>query len=86
MKITISKTIQETHELELPAYRKNICYYFKIISESQAIQVNFGEGMESISIGYASVALTNGHETSNQVEFDFKFNEVMTLLMEKASI
>ena len=86
MKITISKTIQETHELELPAYRKNICYYFKIISESQAIQVNFGKGMESIGIAYTSVALNSASEVGNQVEFDTKFNEVMTLLMEKASV
>ena len=86
MKITISKTIQETHELELPAYRKNICYYFKIISESQAIQVNFGEGMESISIGYASVVLNSAIEVGNQEEFDTKFNEVVTVLMEKASV
>ena len=86
MKITITKTVEETHELELPAYRKNICFYFKIISESQAIQVNFGGEMESISTTYASVALNSASEVGNQLEFDFKFNEVMTLLMEKASI
>jgi len=86
MKITISKTIQETHELELPAYRKNICYYFKIISESQAIQVNFGEGMESVGIAYTSVAINTASEVGNQQEFDTKFNEVVTLLMEKASV
>ena len=85
MEITITKTIQETHELELPAYRKNICYYFKIISETQAIQVNFGEGMESIGIAYASVALNSASELGNQQEFDTKFNEVVTILMEKAS-
>ena len=86
MKITISKTIEETHELELPAYRKNICYYFKIISETQAIQVNFGGEMESISTTYASVALNSASEVGNQLEFDAKFNEVVTILMEKASI
>ena len=86
MKITISKTVEETHELELPAFRKNICYYFKIISESQAIQVNFGEGMESIGTAYASVALNSASEVGNQEEFDAKFNEVVTILMEKASI
>ena len=86
MKITITKTIEETHELELPAYRKNICFYYKIVSETQAIQVNFGEGMESIGINYTSVALNSASEVGNQLEFDFKFNEVMTLLMEKTSI
>ena len=86
MKITIKKTVEETHELELPAYRKNICYYYKIISESQAIQVNFGEGMESIAVNYTSIALNSASEVGNQAEFDTKFNEVVTLLMEKASI
>ena len=86
MKITITKTVEETHELELPAYRKNICYYFKIISETQAIQVNFGGEMESISTTYASVALNSASEVGNQEEFDTKFNEVVTVLMEKTSI
>ena len=85
MKITISKTVEETHEIELPAYRKNICYYFKIISETQSIQVNFGEGMESISTTYASVALNSASEVGSQEEFDTKFNEVVTVLMEKSS-
>ena len=86
MKITITKTIQETHELDLPAYRKNICYYYKIISETQAIQVNFGEGMESIGIAYTSVALNAAGEAGNQEEFDAMFNKAFTLISEKASI
>jgi len=86
MKITISKTVEETHELELPAYRKNICFYFKIISETQAIQVNFGKEMESISTTYTSVALNSASELGTQEEFDTKFNEVVTVLMEKASV
>ena len=86
MKITITKTVEETHELQLPAYRKNICYYFKIISETQAIQVNFGGEMESISTTYTSVALNSASEVGSQEEFDAKFNEVVTILMEKASI
>lgn len=86
MKITISKTIEETYELELPAYRKNICYYYKIVSETQSIQVNFGEGMESIAMSYTSIALNSASEVGTQEEFDAKFNEVVTVLMEKASV
>jgi hypothetical protein len=85
MKITIKRTVEETHELELPAFRKNICYYYKIISEQKAIQICFAPGSESISIGYTSIAL-KCDEVSNQLEFDAKFNEVMNLIMEKASI
>jgi len=85
MKITISKTIQETHELELPAYRKNICYYYKIVSEEKAIQICFAKDSEAIAVNYTSIAL-NGTEVGNQAEFDTKFNEVVTVLMEKASV
>jgi hypothetical protein len=87
MKITISKTIQETHELELPAYRKNICYYYKIVSETEAIQVCFGEySKKQISESYTSSALSLAPELGTQEEFDTKFNEVVTVLMEKASL
>ena len=85
MKITIKKTIEETHELELPAYRKNICYYYKIISEQQAIRICFANGGESIAVNYTSIAL-NATEEGNQEEFDAKFNKVLTIIMEKASV
>ena len=85
MKITITKTVEETHELELPAYRKNICFYYKIVSEEKSVQICFANGSESIGLSYTSTAL-NKSEVGNQVEFDAKFNEVMTLIMEKASI
>ena len=85
MKITISKTIEETHELELPAYRKNICFYYKIVSEEKSVQICFANGSESIGLSYASTALNNA-EVGNQAEFDTKFNEVVTILMEKASV
>ena len=85
MKITIKKTIEETHELKLPAYRKNICYYYKIVNEEQAIQICFANGRESIAIGYTSIAL-NDSEVGNQEEFDAKFNKVFKIISEKASI
>ena len=85
MKITITKTIQETHELELPAYRKNICYYYKIISETQAIQVCFAKDSETIAVNYTSIAL-KCDEVGNQEEFDAMFNKVFTLISEKASL
>jgi hypothetical protein len=85
MKITIKKTVEETHELELPAYRKNICYYYKIVNEEQAVSICFANGREAIAIGYTSIAL-NCDEVGNQEEFDAKFNEVFTLISEKASV
>lgn len=85
MKITIKKTVEETHELELPAYRKNICYYYKIISEEQAIQICFANGSESIAMNYTSSAL-DCEKVGTQKEFDAMFNKVFTLISEKASV
>jgi hypothetical protein len=86
MKITITKTVEETHELELPAYKKNRAYLFKIISETESIQICIVNNSESIAIGYTSVALNSASEESNQEEFDAYFNEVFTLISEKASV
>lgn len=86
MKITITKTIQETHELELPAYRKNSCHYFKIVSETIAVLVCTYPNGENISISTTSSALSLAPLESSAEEFDAKFNEVFTLISEKASI
>jgi hypothetical protein len=82
MKITIKKEIEETHELELPAYRKNICYYYKIINEKKALQVCFLNDSEAIAISYTSIAL-KCDEVGNQEEFEEKFNKIMQLLNDK---
>ena len=85
MKITITKTIEETHELKLPAYRKNSCHYFKIVSETEAVLVCTYSNGEHISISNTSSALSLAPRESSQAEFDLKFNEVFTLISEKAS-
>jgi hypothetical protein len=82
MKITITKTIQETHELELPAYLKSICYYYKILNEEEALQICFAKGSESIAMSYTSIALTD-KQIGNQEEFDTKYDEIMQLLNDK---
>jgi hypothetical protein len=86
MKITIQKTIQETHELELPAYRKNSCHYFKIVSETEAVLVCTYSGGESIATSTTSSALSLAPLESSAEEFDAKFNEVFILIIEKASL
>ena len=86
MKITVTKTIQETHELELPAFRKNSCYYYKIVSETESISVCTYKNGESIAIGSTNSALTLAPLESSAEEFDAMFNKVFTLISEKASI
>jgi hypothetical protein len=85
MKITVKKTIEETHELELPAYRKNICYYYKIISEEQALQVCFAKDSEAIAMSYTSIALTD-KQIGNEEEFNAYFNEVSKMLKDIAEV
>jgi hypothetical protein len=85
MKITISKTIQETHELELPAYRKNSCYFYKIVSETEAVSVCTYKNGESIAMNSTNSALSLASLESSQEEFDAIFNQVLTMLMEKTS-
>jgi hypothetical protein len=86
MKITVKKTIEETHELQLPAFRKNSCHYFKIVSETEAVLVCTYLGGESIATSTTSSALSLAPLESSQEEFDLKFNEVFTLISEKASV
>jgi hypothetical protein len=86
MKITIKKTVEETHELELPTYRKNSCHYYKIVSETEAIMVCTYQNGESIAMSRTSSALTLAPLESNQEEFDLNFNEVFTLISEKTSV
>lgn len=83
MIIRTQKIVEETHELELPAYRKNICYYYKIINEKEAIQVNFSTSGPAIGITYVSVALSTALEIGNEKEFEEKFNDVMVILYDK---
>jgi hypothetical protein len=83
MKITITKTIQETHELELPAYRKTSCHYYKIVSETTSVMVCDLDKYESISISSADSALRLATIESNQEEFDAKLNEVVDILKKK---
>ena len=86
MKITISKTVEETHDIELPAYRKNSCHYFKIVSETQAVLVCTYLNGESIATSSTSSALNLAPLESSAEEFDAKFNQVFTLISEKASV
>ena len=84
MKITIKREVEETYELELPAYRKNICYYYKIINETEAILVCFGEHLsKQISEAYTPSALSLAKEIGTKEEFDAKYDEIMQLLNDK---
>jgi hypothetical protein len=83
MKITIEKTIEETHELELPAYRKNSCHYYKILNETTSIVVCTLDKYEAISRSTAASALRLAPLESNKEEFIEKFNKIMQLLDDK---
>jgi len=81
MKITITKTVEETHDIELPAYRKNSCHYFKIVSETEAVLVCTYPNGESIATSTTSSALSLAPLESSEEEFYLKFNEIATKLL-----
>ena len=83
MKITIKKTVEETHELELPAYRKTSCHYYKIVDETTSVMVCDLDKYESISMSSADSALRLAVIESNQEEFDIKLKEIAETLKEK---
>ncbi len=83
MKTTIKKTIEETHELQLPAYRKNSCHYYKIVDETTSVMVCDLDKYESISMSSADSALRLAVIESNQEEFDAKLKEIAENIEQK---
>ena len=83
MKITIKREVEETHELELPAYRKNSCHYYNILSETCSIMVCTLNNYETISRSTAASAIKLAPLESTKDEFYEKFNEIMALIDDK---
>ena len=73
-------------KLELPTYRKNAIYFYKIFSESKAIQVCIANGSESIGITYTAVELETAPFVSNEEEFYSQFHQVSKMLKDIAEV
>jgi hypothetical protein len=81
MKIKVSKTIEEEVELSLPAYRKGVCHYYKIISDKLAIQVTDLENWSAISQVGTSIAVSTGKDECTEEEFNAKYEEISHILL-----
>ena len=83
MKIQKEITTVEEIEISLPYYCKNICYWYKVISETNAIQVRFSEFTEAGDINFCSASLAFSHKENVQCteeEFNEKFETVIQQL------
>lgn len=83
MEITIKREIEETYELELPAYKKTSCHYYKIVSDTTSVMICDLNNYESISICTAASALRLAAIESNEKEFETKLSEIAELLKKK---
>lgn len=81
MKIKVQKTTVKNVELEveIPFYKKSLCHFFKVYSETHAIMVCNLQGHEQISILGISLAL---HDTidCDHVEFQENYDNVINIL------
>lgn len=85
MKIKIQKKITEIQEVEikLPYFCKNICFWYKVVSEKNCIQVRFSEYDEAGDISFCSASLAFNEKTNvecTEEEFNEKFETVIQQL------
>ena len=83
MEITIKKTVEETINIELPAFfrSKSKHFYYKVYSEDYCIQIYADE----IGIKHASIFTILDYEPCTESEFLDKFNEVNSQLCHLAT-
>lgn len=86
MEITIKKTVEEKVKINLPAYVKSVCHFYKVISENKAIQVTTLEGHQSINETSPVVAFSNTKEESTEAEFNNAFNQIKNKLCQIATL
>ncbi len=84
MKITSKKTVEETINIELPAFfrSKSKVFYYKVYSEKHCIQIYDDE----ISIKHATIFTILDYETCTESEFLDEFNKVNNTLCQLATV
>ena len=84
MKITTKKTVEETINIELPAFfrSKSKIFHYKVYSEKHCIQIYD----EEISVKHASIFTVLEYEVCTESEFLDKFNEVNNILCQLATV
>jgi len=81
MKIQITESTEKTIEIELPAYRKSICHYYKVYSNEHCIQVCDIDSSTSIARYHSGLAYSDKRiEDCSKEEFEENYNKVKDLL------
>jgi len=84
MKISIANVTMETVEVELPAYRKSRCHFYKVFSDTHCIEVCTLKNYHSVSFYNSSNALHRSHEECTKEEFEAALKETIAILNAQA--
>ena len=80
MKIKVTNLIVKEVEIELPAFMKSNCHFYKVISETECIGVTDLYGWYEIAQRHPSSAFMDGNVKSTEAEFKGVFEKVMKIL------
>jgi hypothetical protein len=80
MEITITKTILEKVQLELPAYFKNLAHVYKISADETCIQVCTVDDYFSIGKCHHSLPMVTNSEPTTKEFYNQEYKKVLELL------
>jgi alpha-tubulin suppressor-like RCC1 family protein len=81
MKITTTKQVSTTIEVELPIYRKSPAFVYKVYCDNKCICICTMKNQEEIALRSASLAFSNEESIDiTEQEFTTIYNEVFTTL------
>lgn len=86
MQLTITKSSQETIQIELPYYRKGTAHFFKVVSENSCIRIQ--EMISACSISsdeFVSLAFQDGISPCTEQEFNEAYGRVSERLRSEAA-
>ena len=79
MKIEVTNQIIKEVEIELPAFMKSNCHFYKVISETECIVVTDLDGWYEIAQRHPSNAFMHGNVSSTEAEFKEAFAKVVKI-------
>lgn len=81
MNIQITEYTERTIEIELPAYRKSGCHYYKVFSDEHCIQICTLDFNTSIARHHSGLAYSDKRiEDCSKEEFEENYNKVSELI------
>ena len=83
MKIKIQQTTTKEVEIRLPYYSKGLCHFYKIVSETDAIQINVGSYLPGIQRAESFVKMAFDGDCFETTEDEF--NQAYESMLHKLS-